>query len=224
MQKLITIAIFLLLFPLLIFGKTITGKVISVIDGDTIRMLTPTYQNIKIRLACIDTPEKKQAFGQKAKQHLSDMIFGKNVTVKTHGKGIHGRVIGTIFLYGHDINREQVEDGMAWVYRKYCNDSEYYKAEKYAKEHKIGLWIQPNPIPPWEWRHFKKKHYSNHKYKIYKPIEPSSSLNSQNFTCGSKRYCSQMNSCEEAKFYLNNCGLKHLDRDHDGVPCEKLCR
>ncbi len=212
MVILIRIAFLLLISPLFLFSGQITGRVISVIDGDTIRILTPDKQNIKIRLNCIDAPEKRMPYGKKSKYHLSDLIFGKEVTVITHGRGHYGRIIGTIILNGRDINLEQVKAGMAWVYRKYCHAPKYYEAEKYAREHKLGLWQDPNPIPPWEWRHHKKYGtYYHHKTQ-------------SKFHCGSKKYCSQMSSCEEAYFYLRECGLKRLDRDGDGVPCERLCR
>ena len=215
MKKLLFIFVFYFISFVSLFSAQITGKVISVIDGDTIRILTPDKHNIKIRLACIDAPEKRMPFGKKSKYHLSDLIFGKQVTVITHGRGTHGRIIGTIYLNGIDINLEQVKSGMAWVYKKYCHEQKYYDVEEQARKNKLGLWQAPNPIPPWEWRHKKK-------YGTY--YHHNSTESSQQFHCGSKRYCSQMSSCAEAYFYFKHCGLKRLDRDHDGVPCEKLCR
>ena len=201
------ISILLLLFTYSFAGEVLTGKVIKVADGDTVTILSPNNQQVKIRLYCIDAPEKNQDFGQKAKQSLGNLIFGKIVEVEKHDTDRYGRTVGTVYLNGVNINLIQVEKGFAWVYRKYCNDNRFYEAEEKAKRMKTGLWSHPNPIPPWDYRRNSKP----------QPINSS-------FTCGSKKYCNQMSSCDEAMFYLNVCGLKRLDGDGDGIPCENLCR
>ena len=205
--KLFFTVLFSIIFTYSFAGEIITGKVIKVADGDTVTILTPANQQIRVRLNCIDAPEKKQAFGQKAKQSLSDLVFGKTVEVEKHDIDRYGRIVGTVYLNGLDINLVQVERGYAWVYKQYCSNNIYYEAENIAKSKQIGLWSQPNPIPPWAYR------------RNSKPQRIDSS-----FTCGSKRYCNQMLSCDEAMFYINICGLKRLDSDHDGIPCENLCR
>jgi hypothetical protein len=107
---------------------------------------------------------------------------------------------------------------MAWVYGKYASDQSFFDLQKEARNAKHGLWADPNAIPPWEFRHGGK----SKPVTIESPKEDKPSLG--NLSCGSKRYCKDMNSCEEAKFYLNECGLSKLDRDGDGVPCEALCK
>jgi hypothetical protein len=104
-----------------------------------------------------------------------------------------------------------VAQGFAWVYRRYSNDAELLELEAQAKEKGFGLWAEPNPIPPWEWRRGERT--SNR-----------TAATGAAFTCGTKRYCREMTSCKEAQFYLLQCGLARLDGDKDGVPCEKICR
>ena len=138
-----------------LFSLELIGKVVKVSDGDTVTILTSDKTQHKIRLNDIDAPEKKQAFGNKSKDNLAKYIAGKTVTVQYQKKDKYKRVLGTIYYNNTDINLQQVKDGYAWVYKKYSNNQTYYKAEKIAKDKKVGLWIDKNPISPWEFR--KKK-------------------------------------------------------------------
>ncbi len=134
-----------------------TGKVIAVADGDTITVLRDKEQ-VKIRLVEIDAPEKAQAFGNKSKQALADMVHGKDVLVVEYGTDKYRRTLGRIYLDGLDANAEQVRLGMAWVYRKYApKDSPLYVVEDEAQLIKRGLWADAEPVPPWEWRREKSK-------------------------------------------------------------------
>ena len=103
-------------------------------------------------LTDIDTPERQQPFGTKAKQTLSDLAFGKHASVIEITKDRYGRIVGRIYVDSTDVNRELVAQGFAWVYRKYSNDAELLELEAQAMEKGLGLWADPNPIPPWEWR------------------------------------------------------------------------
>lgn len=132
--------------PLLLFA--LSGKVVSVHDGDTITILTEKEQ-IKIRLFGIDAPELKQAYGKKSKQFLSNLIAGQIVEVEKNGNDRYGRTIGTVSLNGEDINAQMVENGYAWAYRRFSK--KYAPQESAAKFEKRGLWCD-NPTPPWEWR------------------------------------------------------------------------
>lgn len=129
-----------------------TGKVVAVADGDTITVLRDKEQ-VKIRLIEIDAPEKAQAFGNKSKQSLSDLCFNKTATLADKGKDRYGRTLALVTCDGIDANREQVRQGMAWVYRKYApKDSPLYAVEDEAKAARRGLWADAEPVPPWEWR------------------------------------------------------------------------
>ncbi len=138
-------------------AKTLNGKVVSITDGDTIKLLTQDKILYKIRLKDIDTPEKKQAFGKKAKENLAKYIAAKTVTIDYKKKDRYGRIIGTIYYQDIDINLQQVKDGFAWVYRKYSKNPTYLKYEALAKQSKKGLWIDKDPIAPWIFRKNKRK-------------------------------------------------------------------
>jgi endonuclease YncB( thermonuclease family) len=214
--------LFLILFfsSAVLFADAIRGRVVGITDGDTVVVLTKEKKQVKIRLNCIDAPEKNQDFGQRAKQSLSDMIFGKDVEVVVHDTDKYGRTVGTIYLNGVDINLEQVKKGMAWVYSHYCKDPAYYKAWDIAKKNKVGLWSQSNPVEPSKFRRDMKS-----KSKTGSNIIDTSPKNTTaNFKCGTKVRCSQMTSCKEAQFYFKVCGVKELDANGDGIPCNSLCR
>jgi endonuclease YncB( thermonuclease family) len=197
-------------------AEFLEGRVVGVHDGDTVTLLMADHQQLKIRLAQLDAPEIGQAFGQRSKQSLSDMVFNKAIQVEKETIDKYGRTVGTIFVAGIDVNAEMIRRGAAWVYRKYAKDQLLFQLEAQAKKDKRGLWNLPENerIPPWEWRHLKNGHPSN--------ITPSQS--GGEFTCAEKRTCRQMASCAEAHFYLDHCGVSSLDGNHDGTPCSRLCR
>ncbi len=146
--------VFILLLTLLAQAVIHTGGVIAINDGDTIKILTPAKQQIKVRLAEIDTPEKCQPYGKKAKQVLSDKIFWKQVTVVRITTDRYERMIGKVYLGNRYINAEMVAAGAAWVYRKYSKDLELQKLERQARELGSGLWAlqEDQRVAPWEWR------------------------------------------------------------------------
>jgi micrococcal nuclease len=137
-------------------AELLYGKVVGVSDGDTITVLDSANMPHKIRLNQIDAPEKRQDFGQRSKQSLSDLVFGRNVQVDVSTRDRYGREIGQVLVNGTDANLEQVKRGLAWVYRRYAKDRAYFAAEEAARAIRIGLWSQPNPTPPWEFRHTRR--------------------------------------------------------------------
>lgn len=147
------ITFFFFVLHTILHADILIGKVVSVTDGDTIKVLTVDKTLYKIRLNCIDAPEKSQAFGKKSKSNLSKLVAGKTVDVHYKKKDRYGRILGTIFVDNDDMNIRQIEDGFAWVYRKYCKKSDYYKAEEFAREKKLGLWYDKYSIAPWEYRY-----------------------------------------------------------------------
>ena len=129
-----------------------SGRVVGVSDGDTIKVLHNGRAE-KIRLYGIDCPEKGQAFGNKAKQFTSEMVFGKEVTIKDHGLDKYERTLGDVILAdGASLNRELVKAGLAWWYREYSTDESLGALEAEARSAKHGLWVDPNPVPPWCYR------------------------------------------------------------------------
>ncbi|MEO2014839.1 MAG: thermonuclease family protein [Fuerstiella sp.] len=145
----------LILLSLLIAAndaETFSGKVIAVKDGDSIVVLQDKEQ-ITIRLQDIDCPELAQAFGRQAKKQTSDLCFGKTVTVKATGKDRYDRTLAHVVLpNGKELNRELVQAGFAWWYRKYSKDKSLGEIEADAKKNRRGLWADQKPVAPWEWR------------------------------------------------------------------------
>ncbi len=130
-----------------------TGRVVGVSDGDTITVLH-NGKGERIRLHGIDCPEKRQAFGKRAKQLTSNLVFGKTVTVQAVDRHRYGRTVAEVLLPdGRSLNRELVKAGFAWWYWRYAPDDETLaQLEREAREAKRGLWVDPNPVSPWEWR------------------------------------------------------------------------
>jgi len=187
------------------------AKVIAVLDGDTVLVLRGAQQ-IKVRLVNIDAPEKAQEYGMASRQSLVEMVLRKQVQVSSQAMDEYGRMVAQIEVGGLKVNEEQVRRGMAWEYSHFHSDRHYIALQSEAQQARRGLWAQSSPMPPWQWR---KLHAAD--------ATPQPAPVAQGFACGSKRRCSQMSSCNEAHFYLTHCGVKSLDRDGDGVPCEKLC-
>jgi len=134
-------------------AETIAGKVVRVADGDTITILQDKKQT-RVRLANIDTPERKQPWGKKAKQALADLVAGKQVQVEVLDVDRYGRTIGLVRIGGIEANRALVHDGHAWVYTRYNRDPGLPDIEAEARAAGRGLWSLPESerIPPWEWR------------------------------------------------------------------------
>ena len=146
-------------------AATITGLVVDVTYGDTVAVavVDASETEHKIRLSGIDAPEKRQTFGARSKQSLSDLVFDKPVTVETDKKDRYGRDVGKILLStGQDVNLEQVTRGFAWLYKAYervqsANDRKLYDfAEQGARAGRRGLWADADPVPPWGYRHSKR--------------------------------------------------------------------
>lgn len=143
-------------------ADTLTGRVVGVHDGDTITVLDGSRIQHKIRLAGIDAPELGQAYGKASRNHLADRIAGQSVTVEWHKLDRYQRVIGKVLLQGEDLCLAQVTAGMAWHYVKYAKDQvsddrvRYAVAEQDARRVKRGLWSEPRPVPPWDWRAAKR--------------------------------------------------------------------
>ncbi|MBU6238254.1 MAG: thermonuclease family protein [Planctomycetes bacterium] len=133
-----------------------SGKVVGVADGDTIRVLVDR-QEVAVRLEGIDAPETKQSFGSQSKQALSQMVFGRMVAVRYSTEDRAGRIVGMVMMNGEDINAKMIEDGWAWHYREYGEDPRFADLERKAKLAKRGIWIDPIPLPPWEFRARQKR-------------------------------------------------------------------
>lgn len=192
--------------------RTVVGKVVGVHDGDTATVLDADKRQWKIRFNGIDAPELKMDFGNKSKQNLSDMIFGKEVKVVYNKFDKYGRTVGTVFINGMDVNLEQIKAGLAWHYKKYEDEQTeqdrktYAEAEIAARNAKKGLWQMPNPTAPWDYRaELKVKQEENRANRQYLTGSKGGCyyLNSSgNKTYVDKKYCA--NSSKNTNNSSNN--------------------
>lgn len=155
-------ALFLLmLWPVIASGADMKGRVVGVVDGDTVDVLVAEHDSYRIRLAGIDAPEKAQPFGQVAKQTMSDLVMGRDVRVEYEKRDRYGRIVGVVLVGANDAGLDMVLHGLAWHYKRYANEQsprqrlDYDEAETTARARRIGLWSGTDPLPPWEWRHRK---------------------------------------------------------------------
>lgn len=151
-------AFFILTLANPIYAETAT--VTKVLDGDTIDVVWNDQTTSRIRMAGIDAPEHNQVFGEECKDALSKTVLNKQVDIKAYaGQVTYGRQVATVFIKGQDVNLQQIKKGCAWVYKKYLKTlpkeywGEYLRSEYQAKSSKTGLWNDPNPINPADFRH-----------------------------------------------------------------------
>jgi hypothetical protein len=182
---------------------------------------------VELRLEGIDAPEICQAWGPEAKQALADLVLGRQVSVKTSGRDTHGRTLGTVYLGTQNINKTLVQEGHAWSTRYKYDRGPYVADERMAKALSRGLNRDGGAIMPRDFR------------RLSGPCAPGgvpqaaaaapSSLAPVAVTpparaayrCDGRTRCSQMRSCEEATWFLQNCPGVEMDGNRDGVPCEK---
>jgi len=152
-------------------GRTIEGMVRAVYDGDTVLLTTREESRLKVRLYGIDAPETKkpdrpgQPFGDISRRTLMYKIMGRRVTAEIVDIDQYKRAVAVIRYEGRDINREMVAEGMAWAYRPYLQgpyESEYIASETRARSRRAGIWREPNPLPPWEFRNGRNKGAGKH--------------------------------------------------------------
>jgi endonuclease YncB( thermonuclease family) len=129
------------------------GDVIRILDGDTVEVLDAEKKTHRVRMANIDAPERKQAFGEVSRQALATMAYRQKVEVLDQGGDPYGRRIGVLTVNGRNLNAAMVAQGMAWVYTRYNTDKALPALEKTARATKVGLWADQNPTPPWDFRH-----------------------------------------------------------------------
>jgi endonuclease YncB( thermonuclease family) len=132
--------------------QSLTGKVVAVADGDTLTVLDDDKVQHKVRLHGIDAPERKQAFGTKARERLAELTHGKSARVLPVDRDRYGRTVARIEVEGQDVNRQMIADGLAWHYTRYSKDAAMAGAERDARAARRGLWADAAPVPPWEWR------------------------------------------------------------------------
>ena len=145
----------------------VSGRVIAVTDGDTIKVLDDSNREHKIRLTGIDAPERTQPYGKASKDNLAKLVAGREVLAESDRNDRYGRVLGKVWVRPPDcdrcdktldVNHAQLVAGMAWWYRYYAKQqspedrARYEIAEIEAKVKRLGLWADPTPINPYDWR------------------------------------------------------------------------
>jgi endonuclease YncB( thermonuclease family) len=154
----------LLLFVSCVNAETLVGKVVRITDGDTLTVLTSGNRQYVIRLQGIDAPEHNQAFGTRSKQNLSRLVSDKEIQLDCGKQESYGRQVCKVLVNGSDACLQQVKDGFAWHYKQFESEQTredrklYADAEDAARAARIGLWIDPHPIPPWDFRHGSASH------------------------------------------------------------------
>lgn len=153
MSKKYPLVLSIVFFSGFLSAAEMQGKVIRVLDGDTIEVLQDK-KPVRIRLANIDAPEKKQAFGRWSTNQLKGLVAAQPVTVAYTQTDRYGRIIGRVFTTnGTEASRFMVQSGAAWVYERYNTDKALPALQREAQTQKRGLWADSQPVPPWEWRH-----------------------------------------------------------------------
>lgn len=151
-KYLLVIALFILSCP----AFALTGQVIRVPDGDTIVVRDARRVEHRVRLAAIDAPEMNQPYGRESRHNLFKLLYNQIVEVveTTSRPDRYGRVIGMVMVGSVNANEQQVRDGYAWAYRRYLRieDQYFVMLETVARQNRRGLWADPNPVPPWDWR------------------------------------------------------------------------
>jgi len=134
---------------------TLTGRVVKVTDGDTITILVNGGKQERIRLLDIDAPEKKQPYCEKARAYLSGMVAGKTVSVEFKNRDKYGRILGTVFVDGKNVNEEMVRAGLAWNYH-YSKNKRFAELEDEARRKRLNIFSDTKPISPYDYRKGKR--------------------------------------------------------------------
>jgi endonuclease YncB( thermonuclease family) len=151
-----------LLLPLACAAVEFTGKVVAIADGDTLTLLVDKTQH-RIRIDGIDAPERTQPYSQKAGRALAVLAAGKQATATCSKTDRYGRQVCRVIVEGKDVALEQLHAGLAWFFRRYADElppvrrAQYEAAEAEAKAAVRGLWRDPNPQPPWDFRAAKRE-------------------------------------------------------------------
>lgn len=173
------------------------GKVVGVSDGDTIIVLDSKKTQHKIRVSGIDAPEKGQDFGNKSKEFLSDLVYGKTVNFPDSKLDRYGRTVSRVLVNNNDAGLEQIKAGMAWHYKKYeieqspADRVSYSAAEIKARDARVGLWSQVTPIRPEDFR--------------YESKVPKAAGSGTECPCGTNNFCTGLRG---GQYCVNVSGKK----------------
>lgn len=210
-------------YKILTDRNNVEYSVKEVIDWDTVKV-SYLWKDSNVRFIWIDSPESyitrfwyKECYWEEAKNYLKNLIEWKKVTLEIDESqwktDKYNRLLAYINFNWENINNKLIEEWYAWEYtynKAYKYQDTFKTSQNTASENQKWLWA--SNTCNWE------------RLKIEEPISENTNDNIQeSYACWTKTYCTQMTSCEEAKFFLNSCNLKRLDSDSDWIPCESLC-
>ncbi|GAB4040851.1 MAG: hypothetical protein Fur0014_11660 [Rubrivivax sp.] len=215
-----------------VFAATLQGKVSKVFDGDSL-LFQPAGggKPIEVRLKDIDAPEICQPGGTEARDHLQAFVADKPAVLDTGASDGYGRTLGVLKVEEMNVNQRMVAEGHAWSIRTKWNQGPFVAQEKMATALKRGLHANPGAVAPWEWRRSKGPCSGAASAPVApqppaarpaaaRPVYPAMPALAA-YRCDGRTHCSQMRSCDEAKYFLANCPGVEMDGDRDGIPCEQ---
>lgn len=133
-------------------NRNLKGQVVHVVDGDTLDFLYGDLK-VRVRLNGIDCPEMAQPYGDTARLFTTEACLNQRIVVRGRGRDKYGRILGDVILdNGRVLNRELIKAGLAWWYSKYSDDRELQELERQARTDRLGLWADPTPTAPWDFR------------------------------------------------------------------------
>lgn len=192
------------------------------VDGDTFAARVGTRM-VKVRVADIDAPEDGQDGGEEATRALAELLGRDPITLVERGTDRHGRTLARVRAGEVDVSAAMVSEGHAWHAVRYSDDRSLASLERDARAARRGLWRSTNPVAPWVYRAPKIPPVLPLPFQPEQWSQSRPELSPVQAVCGSKRVCNQMASCDEAVQYLQQCGMRGLDRDGDGTPCDTIC-
>jgi len=209
-------------------SRSVEGVVTHVTDGDSLWVTPPGQRGIEVRLRDIDAPEICQAWGEEARRALEGLVLGRSVVLHIIGRDPHGRTLGHVAVDGLDVGRKMVEEGHAWSMRTRWDRGPLVKEERMAGALRRGLHGQPGAVMP---RDFRRGHGPCFAAPAADQTPPAATAPpaaaprllpaATGPRCDGRTRCSQMTSCDEARFFLKNCPGVQMDGNRDGVPCER---
>lgn len=222
-------------------ARSVQGVVTRVTDGDSLWIAPPAQREVEVRLRDIDAPEICQIWGQEARLALAERVLGKTVVLRVGGRDPHGRTLGEVWVEGVNVGVTMVEEGHAWSIRTRWDRGPLVGQERMASALRRGLHSLPGAVMP---RDFRQAHGScaaglaaDRTSPAAKPgaaaadpaARPQRSEGppspAAGVRCDGRTRCSQMRSCDEARYFLKNCPGVQMDGDRDGIPCEaQWCR
>ena len=194
------------------YAETLTTKITSVHDGDTVTFLDENNEEVTGRLANIDAPEIQQEYGLQSRDFLRFLILNETVNVQIEDVGRYGRYIITIFKDNKNINKLLIEKGYAWEYLS--NDNEFKELQLKAENEKINIWSNSKSIHP---AAFRKLRFT--RYQIHLTTHSNPQCRTRNF-----KTCGEFSTCSEVNFWFKTCGHKYLDGNNNGIACMSICK